>query len=54
MCNGNIGMLDIVRTLNALNDDNLAEEVKRTNYVQNCLLLLEDMLELSARIKEAL
>ena len=38
-------LLDLVRELNALNDDNLAERVIKDGDVQWCLLELQDILE---------
>ena len=38
-------LLDLVRELNALNDDNLAERVIKDNDVQWCLSELQDILE---------
>ena len=38
-------LLDLVRELNTLNDDNLADRVIASNDVQWCLLELQDILE---------
>lgn len=38
-------LLALVRDLNTLNDDNLADRVIANNDVQNCLLELQDILE---------
>lgn len=38
-------LLDLVRKLNRLNDNKLAAYVHTTEYVQNCLLALQRILE---------
>ena len=41
----NSSLLDLVRKLNMLNDDNLADRVIANNDVQWCLSELQDILE---------
>ena len=45
-------LLDLVRELNTLNDDNLAERVIKDSDVQWCLSELQDILDEAGELEE--